>query len=318
MKALVLGCGSIGRRHAANLSSLGVEVIVTDLDANQAEAVASLTNSEAVDRDAVPYLDLVIIATPTASHVADLEWGLSRDAHVFVEKPLASTTNELERAAFAAASAPDQHVMVGCNLRFTSGFQLLRHELRSAGPLAALLVDFGWWLPAWRPGADYRDQYSARRELGGGIILDAIHEIDYVMALGGPVDAISCHWSRTGILAGDVEDLADIVLRHRSGVQSHVHVDYLRRAYTRSCTAIAADAEVRWNFALGRVDRVVSPGDHPEVIAEHLDVDPNVAYVDEMRHFVECVDRNVSPLNGITEAVEVTSVALRALAEGAS
>lgn len=316
MKALVLGCGSIGRRHAANLSSLGVEVVVTDLDASRAEAAAALTHSEAANRDEVPDPDLVIIATPTASHVEDMQWALSRGAHVFVEKPLASTTHELEQAVSAAASAPDRHVMVGCNLRFTTGFRILCHQLRSAGPLAALLVDFGWWLPAWRSGADYREQYSARRELGGGVILDAIHEIDYVMALGGAVDVVSCHWTRTGILAGNVEDLADIVLRHKSGVQSHVHVDYLRRTYSRSCTAIAADAEVSWNFALGRVDRVASPAGCPEVIAEHLDVDRNAAYVDEMRHFIECIERNATPLNSIKEAVEVTSVALRALADG--
>jgi predicted dehydrogenase len=317
MRALVLGGGSIGRRHATNLAALGHDVMVADLVEERAAAVARECQGRATQRDAAPDVDLVVVATPTIAHVGDLEWALGRGAHVFVEKPLAASNEQLERAVEMATSASGQHVMVGCNLRFTEGFRLLSRELAGVPRIAALLIDFGWWLPAWRPQEDYSHQYSTRRALGGGIILDAIHELDYAIALAGPVTDVAARWSRTGVLAGDVEDVADIVLRHRSSTHTHVHVDYLRRRYSRSCTAITDDAELRWDYATGRVERLAGAGEAPEILADGLDADRNDAYVAEMRHFLDSISCGEPPQNTVREAAEVTGVALRALEIGA-
>ena len=318
MKALVLGCGSIGRRHAGNLVTLGVEVFVHDVDDARASSVGRATGAGVVDRDRAPRVDLVVVATPTANHVDDLDWALAREAHVFVEKPLAHSWGHLRRAVTAAASAPSCHVMVGCNLRFTEGFRLFRDEVRAAGPLAVLLGDFGWWLPSWRPGSDYREQYSAVRDEGGGIVLDAIHEIDYAMELAGPVTSVSSSCARSGILELDVEDVAEISLRHANGVHTHIHLDYLRRRYSRSCTAITPAAELRWDFASGRVERTRCAGEMTEVLAGDLDSDRNDAYIAEMRHLVTALERGEAPVNGIAEAAAVTAVALRARGEEAA
>jgi len=317
MRALVLGCGSIGRRHARNLHALGVDVAVSDVDEARARGIAAEIGARATGRGDVDGVDVVVVATPTVNHVADLAWALDRGADVFVEKPLGASRADLDRALELARKHDDRHVMVGCNLRFTRGFELLRAHLDEVGRPAAMLVDFGWWLPAWRPRQDYRLGYSAQRALGGGIVLDAIHEIDYTMALAGPVDQASARWICSGALEADVEDVADITLRHSSGVQSHLHLDYLRRTYTRSCTVMGDEATLRWDFAAGRVDIAREAGTEPGIIGEGLDVDRDAMYVEEMQHFLAAVADGCAPCNGIREAAATLDVALTALERGA-
>jgi predicted dehydrogenase len=312
MRALVLGCGSVGSRHARNLVALGLEVAVSDIDAGAAATLAAAAGATAATRETAPVSELVVVATPTASHVDDLAWALDRGADVFVEKPLASTREQLVTARALADAHRDRIVMVGCNLRFSEGFEALSSNLASVGRPVALLVDYGWWLPAWRPSADYRSQYSARRSRGGGIVLDAIHEIDYALALAGPAEHVHGECVSTGILDIDVEDVADIVLRHGHGAQTHIHLDYLRRTYSRSCTVIGSEAQITWDVPRAVLERSREPGGPPETLAAGLDTDSNAQYVAEMRHMLAAMRTRTPTCNDIRRAAATTEVALTA------
>lgn len=312
MRALVLGCGSIGTRHARNLSALGVEVSVCDTDPRTAGALADELGVAAVSREAARRCDLVVVATPTAQHVADLEWALTREADVFVEKPLASSRAELARARALAGSAGNRVVMVGCNLRFSEGYHTLAAHLPEVGSPAVLLVDYGWWLPAWHPGHDYRAQYSAQRSLGGGIVLDAIHEIDYTLELAGPAAEVRSGCATSGVLDVDVEDVADLVIAHQNGIHSHLHLDYLRRHPARSCTVIGTRAEITWDVPRGVVELIREPGRDAEPLAVGVDADPNLQYVGEMTYMLAAVRSRATTCNDIARAAMSVEVALTA------
>lgn len=318
MRALVLGCGSIGRRHARNLRDLDVQVLVSDVDESRAQAAAGELGAQACDRDTADAdVDVVVVATPSVAHLDDLAWALERGAHVFVEKPLGASRADLDRALALSRQHASRRVMVGCNMRFTHGFQLLRRHLHAVGRPVALLVDFGWWLPAWRPQQDYRAGYSAQRALGGGVILDAIHEIDYTMVLAGPVADVQARWAASGALECDVEDVADITLQHGSAVQSHLHLDYLRRTYTRRCTIMGDAGTLHWDFARGHVELATEPGAPAQTLGADLDLNRDIMYVDEMRHFLDALSHDAAPCNGIGEAAATLDVALTALERGA-
>jgi predicted dehydrogenase len=312
MKALVLGCGSIGSRHARNLLALGVEVVVADADDAAAARLAADTGATAAMRESAPACDLVVVATPTSGHVDDLRWGLQQGADVFVEKPLADSFEALAAARELAAAHSDRVVMVGCNLRFSEGFASLSSNLAAVGRPAALLVDYGWWLPAWRPATDYRSQYSARRAMGGGIVLDAIHEIDYTLALAGPAEETAGTCASSGVLDIDVEDIADITLRHKGGAQSHIHLDYLRRVYSRSCTVIGSDAQLTWDVPRAVVELVREAGTEPQQLAVSIDSDPNAQYVAEMEHLLAAIESRSETCNDIDRAATTVEIALTA------
>jgi predicted dehydrogenase len=316
VRALVLGCGSIGSRHARNLAALDVEVITQDVEPDRARALAAEVGSDfVVDRDDAS-VDFVVVATPTVMHASDTEWCLERGHHVFIEKPVAATRDQL-RHLVSAARGSDRVTMVACNLRFSEGYRALQEHLSGVGKIVSIIADFGWYLPAWKPGNDYAAGYSASRELGGGVTLDAaIHELDYVLDLAGPVTAVAGLWTASRTLGIDVEDAAEISMRHESGCISHVHVDYLRRRYTRTCTIAGTDGTLFWDFAQGSVS-LVRDTDHETVAIGGLDRDRNLMYVAELRHFLDEVASGVSRVNDVARAAATTEVALQALEAGA-
>jgi len=314
-RALILGCGSIGARHARNLAALNVETVLSDSVEQRAHALAAEIGAEVtVDREASP-VDFVIVATPTIQHPADLAWSLEHDHPAFVEKPLAATRAGLALARSATARS-DRVVMVACNLRFSEGYSVLREHLPAVGTIVTISADFGWYLPAWRPLDDYSKGYSARRDMGGGVILDAaIHELDYVLDLAGPVNSVSGLWVASKTFGIDVEDAAEMQLRHANGCISRIHVDYLRRTYTRRCTVVGSDGTLVWDFAQGSVKISCEIGAEPLII-DGLDRDWNLMYRREMMHFVDSLATGDRVANDVVRAAATTEVALRVLEQG--
>ncbi len=257
----------------------------------------------------------MVIATPTNQHPADVEWSLGQGHHAFIEKPLAATRAGLT-AAVAAAARSDRTAMVACNLRFTEGYRALREDLPRVGRIISVSADFGWYLPAWRPSDDYAASYSARRDLGGGVILDAaIHELDYVIDVAGPVSSVSGLWAASNSLDIEVEDAAEMLLRHENGCISRIHADYLRRTYTRRCTVVGSEGTLVWNFAEGSVELFRETDTEATRIAG-LDGDRNSMYVREMEHFLDAVGSGQDSVNDVPRAAATTAVALQVLEQG--
>jgi predicted dehydrogenase len=75
--------------------------------------------------------------------------------------------------------------------------------------------------------------YTAKRETGGGIILDASHELDYIRWLLGEVREVFCFAGKLSSLEVETEDTAEIVLRFENGAMAGVHLDFVQRAYSR-------------------------------------------------------------------------------------
>lgn len=186
-RVLVLGAGSIGSRHARNLAASGAAVALADPDADRARAVESV-ESVPYDLDRLDRFDGVVVASPTSEHLSQATSVVDAAVPALVEKPLAMTADE------AAALAPaGDRITVGFNLRFHEPVRSLVELVRTGAigqPLSGRLW-FGSWLPDWRPATDYRNSYSARADLGGGVLLDAIHELDLCVWLFGPDLAVA-------------------------------------------------------------------------------------------------------------------------------
>jgi predicted dehydrogenase len=236
----------------------------------------------------------VIICTPPHLHLPLAEQTVESGAHLFVEKPLALSLAGIDNL-LGAAQQKNLVFMVGYNLRFDPGLQRMKELIDAGriGRLVALQAEFGQYLPDWRPAEDYRKGYNARSSMGGGIILDASHEVDYLRWLGGDVESVFAMAAQLGNLQIDVEDIASITLRFSSGAIGHAHLDSLQRSYSRYCKAVGTDGTVIWN-----PDQNVKlySSNSREWKLYDFRTDPNDSYVQELTHFAACIKNGNRPL----------------------
>ena len=188
---LIAGLGSAGRRHLANLRSLGWPSIRLYRTGRSTRSDAELAGIP-VDHDLSTALArrpiAVIVSNPTALHVPLALDAARAGAHLFIEKPLShDLTGIADLESLVAASGLT--ALVGFQLRFNPGLRQIRTWLRAnaIGTVVSAQVHWGEYLPDWHPWEDHRQSYSARADLGGGVVLTLIHPLDYLHWLFGPV-----------------------------------------------------------------------------------------------------------------------------------
>lgn len=299
MRFLVVGVGSIGQRHLRNLRALGHDVLAFDEDPRRAEAIAAATGAgilASLSAGADAKLDGVLICTPPASHVPLARLVVPWGSHLFVEKPVAPSSCGVGEL-LADAAARGALVLVGANLRFFRPLQRVKTmvaEGRIGRPLS-VRAQCGFYLPWWKPATDYRATYRAHAAEGGGILLDAIHEFDYLRWIFGDVHEVFCTASRLSTLALDVEDFAEVTLRFGSGVLAQLHLDYLQSSYRRDCEIIGERGVIVWDYITGHVTLFTEEHDRWIGFREPIDLDHNEMFVEEMRHFTRCIAGEEAP-----------------------
>jgi predicted dehydrogenase len=296
LSLLVVGCGSIGTRHARNLHALGVRRLqVYDPDPARTERLTKELHAEAsgsLDAALESGPDAVLVCTPSVSHLPIARRALANGAHVFVEKPLASSLEEVQ-GFVAEAEASGRTVMVGYNLRFHPVLRQVEGWLKRAPSPFSARLHIGEWLAGRHPGEDYRLGYGARRELGGGVLLDAIHELDYAIWLFGWPRRVFAMGGHVSDLEIDTDDLAEILLGYDAGLTVSVHLDYLQQPRARTCDVIGNG----WSIGADlnqRSARFDAPGGSD---TEEFGARDTIAedYVREMEHFLRCVTDGEKP-----------------------
>jgi predicted dehydrogenase len=319
MRALVVGGGSIGKRHLRNLKSLGVANLgVVETDAERRRALAdefSIEQFSGIKAGLDWSADFVVVATPTHLHVQHALHAARWGCDIFVEKPLSHNAEGLSELA-AGVEHKNLISLVGCNMRFHPGPAKVK-ELIDQGSLGEIFVArvyVGSYLPGWRPGTDYRENYAAREETGGGCILDCIHEIDLARWYLGEVQDVLCMTAHTGSLEISTEDVAAIICRHVSGAISEIHLDYVQRTYERGCQIVGERGSIFWDFNSKQVRWFDADSGGWTTFPQPEGWALNDMYVAEMKHFIECVQQRRPTTLPIPEAILVMQIAFAAKA----
>ena len=248
MRILILGCGSIGSRHAKNAHDLDAEVAVFDLNSENTKAISKALNVTKFDtlNAALSWqADGVVIATPHITHIDLATKAIEAGADLLIEKPISNTTKGI-KTLLTKAKARGRHVSVVCNMRYHDAVMAMHQNMHKIGTVFYAKAQYGNYLPNMRSDVDYRDLYCAHKETGGGAILDVIHEIDYLTWLLGPVIAVNCVADKISNLDINVEDFASMILTHQSGARSSVHVDYLKPFKRRGCEIVGDKGMILW------------------------------------------------------------------------
>lgn len=241
MKILVIGCGSIGRRHARNARALGAEVVLCDVDearmrefGEEIGASGYFTNFE----DAAKHSGCVaaIVATPSNLHIGPARALLSSGLHILMEKPLCTSVSEaIDLKPLVRESG--LVFMMGHTFRFRAEWVEMKRIL-DTNPLGRVYsAEFmgGWYLPDWHIHEDYRSEYAAQKKLGGGVLLTSLsHLFDVAAWFFGDIQKIAGTQMRLSNLEIDVDDAVVCVLRTSTGVAVTLSEDFLSRCPRRT------------------------------------------------------------------------------------
>ena len=316
MRFLIIGCGSIGMRHMRNLKSLGIDGLMAfDTVADRRERAQQECGArpfDSLDAALRSGAGVAFVTTPTHLHVPIALQAAHAGCHLFIEKPLSHTEEGLNEL-IDVVQRNHLVTMVGCNMRFHHGPATIKRLLDNGaiGRIISATLDAGQYMPDWHPGQDYRQRYSAQRSMGGGVVLDGIHEIDYAQWLFGEVAEIFCYGGKFSNLDIDVEDSANILMKFESGFSAMIHIDYIQRAYSRSCKVIGEEGTIIWDITTPTQVRWFSAE-----TKQWGDIEPpenysiNDMYLEELRHYLNCVELAKRTALDVEEAARVTRVAL--------
>jgi len=314
--ALIVGLGSIGRRHLTNLRKLAADVRITVW--RHQVPMGNRENPE--DADRVVYTladalsgrpDMAIVAGPSAFHVETALALAGNGIPVFVEKPLSNSCKGVAELLNLCKirSIP---LMVGYNLRFYRPLQILRQAIVDGrvGRVMSIRAEVGQYLPDWRVDCDYRRGVSANRDLGGGVVLELSHELDYLRWIGGEVKLVTAQTARLSDLEIDVEDTAEIILGFSSGVMGSVHLDMTQRAPTRSCRVAGTEGTLAWDGITHSVRLYDAESRAWTDLHPVSAVDRNEMFLAELRHFLDCAEHNGVPSVSGEDGWRALSIAL--------
>lgn len=313
MKILIIGYGSIGKRHLKNMLSLGkkdTELMLCRSSKKEANAGNNVFFD--LDEALAQKPDVVFITNPTSLHITAALKAAEKGCHLFIEKPLSNNADGVDKL-LKIVEEKNLIVMVGYNMRFHQSIVLMKNLLdkKTIGKVLAARIEVGSYLPDWHPGEDYRKSYSASKALGGGVILDLSHELDYARWLLGEVREVMCFSGKLSSLDIETEDTAEIILRMESGALVEIHLDYLQRSPIRTCEIIGELGTIKWNSDEKDVKLFSIKKNKWESFKEKED-DRNSMYVDEVRHFIDCVENGKKPLVSALEGKKVLDIALAA------
>ena len=313
---LIAGLGSIGRRHFANLRALGFSnfVFFRTYQATQPDADTSSWPSTPNLEEALSHKPTIaIVSNPSAKHLEVATAAAVAGCHLFIEKPLSHSLDHCQDLADVVRQK-QLTTQIGCQFRFHPLLISLREQLRSSrlGEVLGARAEWGEYLPDWHPWEDHRQSYSARADLGGGVVLTLIHPLDYMYWLFGPVQDVQASIRSVPSLqtaAGD--DWAEITLQFTSGVIGQVHLDYVQKPPVHRLCVWGERGRATWDYHAGTLCWEAADG---PVELEHVPsgFERNTMFIDEMRHFLDAVEHRRTSNIPLEDGIAVLDIALRA------
>jgi len=302
LKILIIGFGSIGARHFKNLESLGYTNVYV-YDSLPEKIKDKKLKIENLDKKNLEGLDVAFICNPNHKHVETAIKCAEAGLHLFIEKPLSHNLKGINKLQKIVEKKKLVN-MVACNMRFFESLQVIKNFLseQKLGRVYSINLQFGQYLPFWRPGTDYRQNYAAKKEMGGGIVLDDIHEFDLLFWLNDfSLVKKSCLFkNHASDLEIETEDQSKAIFEFENGVLGSVFSDYLSKSYNRECLIIGEKGNLRWDWNDRKV--MFESENGIEVFFEKDQIDANQMYVEEIKYFLECVEEKTETFSGIKRA----------------
>lgn len=301
MKVCFIGVGSIAKRHIKNLKSIMGDEVTIDVYRHSGGEIFPNVNCQYTDLESIPSdYDAIFITNPTSMHMGTLEKVANKSNYFFIEKPVRT----LRHMGILSESIPNieknKVCYVACPLRYTRVIQYLKREI-DWNKVYSLRAISSSYLPDWRPNTDYRDGYSARKELGGGVASDLIHEWDYISYLIGLPKRVFHLEKKVSNLDISAEDVA-LYIGEYDDKTVEIHLDYFGREEIRNIEIFTSEETIQADLVQNRICYLRS-GKMIQFEEERDDYQ-----IEELRHFFDICRGEIDNDNDIVYADKLMSL----------
>lgn len=315
MSFLIVGLGSIGRRHLQNLHLLGFKDIRV-LTKNR----CALPNNDLPDFKLESDLDealsyqptAVLICNPSAYHMEVAIKAAEQGCHLFLEKPVSHSMDGVEYLWHLAIDR--LLVQVGFQFRFHPVLNKLKYiiNLGGIGRIISVHAHWGEYLPDWHPWEDYRLSYSAQKKMGGGVILTLCHPFDYLHWICGPAANVFATGGQLSDLELDTEDTVMINIQYQNGIIGQVYLDYIQKPAKHCLDIVGTKGKMEWNNATGEATIYYKNPYKKEVIKPILGFERNDLFIAELEDFIHCLKTGNAPKCNLIDGIQALQIALAA------
>lgn len=322
MKALVVGLGSIGKRHVGNLEKLGFacpDIAIV----RRKESPNPLGDEFLKDHRGHPIFhvldealrehkpDIALITNPNSLHIPAALAAARAGAHLLIEKPLSHSLDGVDELA-GILKEKNLVGMVAYNLHFHPALQKAREWLGEGkiGKSYSARAEIAERVTDWHPWEDYRTSYATRNDLGGGVLLTQSHELDYLMWFFGKPEQVFAAGGTKGELGIDVEDTVESIIGFRGGPDVSLHLDYVKRPGVRTFEVAGTNGRIFCDLLKFTTTLIpMEQGAEPITVNSPEGFERNTMYVDELQRFLGCVKIGKAPEVGIEEGKAVLELA---------
>ena len=297
VKICFFGMGSIGKRHLKNLvkilkeRKLNFEIDVVKRTREVDEEVRFYVNNIYSIKDFTPtFYDIVFIVNDTSAHIETLNLMKNYSNNFFIEKPLSINVNKININDYK-----DKKIYIACPMRYSNVIEYLKKEI-DVSKVYSVRAICSTYLPDWRPTIDYRHNYSAKKELGGGVTLDLIHEWDYLTYLLGFPEKVFNLNKKVSHLEINSDDLSIYIAKYKDKLVE-LHLDYFGRIPTRKVEFFLKEGTVIGDF----IKNTIILEDNREInLSDDID-----DYIKEMNNFLDIIFNQKDNFNNLEHAYKV-------------
>ena len=313
---MIVGLGSIGKRHLKNILSIentkNLEIIIYSK-----QTKSHLSNHknikifDTLDKCLLEKPDVGFITNETIHHIPIAIKLAKVGLDLFIEKPLSNKISNVKTFS-KIVKTKKLITLVGCNLRFHRCINEIKNliDQKVIGDIISVKVECGTYLPDWHPNENYSKSYASRDDLGGGVVLTCIHELDYLFWFFGETQEVFSMTGKYSNLKITASDLSAIILKFKNNIIAEVHLDYFQKPEARSCKLIGTKGTITWDSLSNEVKIYDFKKSKWKSKLKIKKYDKNEMYVKELEHFIQCVNKKKKTINDISQGEYVLKVAL--------
>ncbi|MDB4291357.1 Gfo/Idh/MocA family oxidoreductase [Cyclobacteriaceae bacterium] len=303
MIILIIGLGSIGKKHVDAIYALKLEVTIYALRGGSSmDFYREVINISSVD-EIQKKIDFIVVSNITSAHEATITSVFELQCPIFIEKPVLS---DFENASRISGKLKEKNILtyVACNLRFHSGLQFLKKYLDEKKPrINEVNIYCGSYLPDWRSGIDFRKSYSANFDQGGGVHLDLIHELDYCTWLFGFPEKATSIKRDVSSLSINAVDNAKFEFSY-TNFTAGINLNYYRRDAKRTLEVVTSEDSILLDLRSNIIQSLLTGN---IIYNEAFEI--KETYMKQMRYFINVINSNKRTINDFDYAVKILKLA---------